>query len=193
MENKLNELPLTEPCPVGWQRATIHKEDGTETTAWINPDAMHAPTAPSSKLTEEQKERVRKIRWALKEHDPRPEQDWFRVFELDTTPEREISIMEAIARIYKAEIALNLHSKQERRYLYAALILCSTQGSVEGAVGTQPALKAYKHLDEVYARYLAYLQESWTKEDEQKFRDAWRARMANINASDGQHRFGGMK
>ena len=61
----------------------------------MNPNKLISPSGDRSKLSDEQKERLKKVRWQLKEHDEQTYEQWIANFEADMTPEREIRIWEA--------------------------------------------------------------------------------------------------
>ncbi|WP_149112401.1 hypothetical protein [Limnoglobus roseus] len=191
-EQGRSRVPITEPCPMGWVRATIATSEGQIEQAWVNPTTLASPSGARSKLSAEQKDRLKKVRWQMKEHDGQTYEKWVANFEADTTPERELRIWEALARTYTAETSLRRHSKKERRQLYTALLSCRVCGSPEAAVSSHPWLKNYSRLDEVFARFQAYLSETWTADDERKYRERLPERLQNTGSvGDGQHRYGG--
>lgn len=187
------DIPITEPCPVGWVRSRIATPDCQIKEAWVNPNKLISPSGARSKLSDEQKERLKKVRWQLKEHDEQTYEQWIANFEADMTPEREIRIWEALARTYMAETALRHHNKKERRQLFGALLSSTMCGSPEAVVSSHPWLKSYERLNEVLERFRAYLSETWTADDEGKYAERLPERLENVGkASDGQHRFMGV-
>lgn len=194
-ERGRSDLPTTEPCPVGWVRTITQDQDGQIQEKWVNPGKLAGAKGAGvrrSKLSDDQKERIRKVRWQLKEHDEQTYEEWIRNFEGDMTPERELRIWEALARTYMAETSLRFHSKKERRQLFGVLLTSTMCGSPEAVVSSQPWLKVYKQLHEVVDRFRAYLAETWTPDDERQYKERLPKRIDNITkAGDGQHRFGG--
>jgi len=93
---------------MGWVRSRIVTPDGQIREAWVNPNKLVSPSGARSKLSDEQKERLTKVRWQLKEYDEKTYEQWIANFEADMTPEREIRIWEALARTYMAETSLGL-------------------------------------------------------------------------------------
>jgi hypothetical protein len=174
----IDELPITEPCPIGWASAKIYSPDGMY-DAWVSPDAIRSSVNQTkmSTLTDDQKDRIRKARWQLKEHDHRSEETWIHNFEADLTPEREICIWEALARTYRAEVTLRHHNKLQRRQLYDALLTASVCGTVDGVISSKPYLKSYARLEEVLSRFVANLKESWTPDNEESYLESMKEKI----------------
>lgn len=193
-EQGRSDLPITEPCPMGWVRAITQDQDGQIQEKWVNPGKLAGAKGAGvrrSQLSDEQKERIRKVRWQLKEHDEQTYEEWIRNFEGDMTPERELRIWEALARTYMAETSQRLHTKKERRQLFGVLLTSTMCGSPEAVVSSQPCLKSYKRLHEVFERFRGYLAETWTPDDERQYKERLPERIDNLTkAGDGQHRFG---
>lgn len=150
----IDSIPQSEPCPVGWIGASIEDKDGNRTPAWVCPNSINTDCyIQRSTLSEEQKERIRKVKWVMKEHDPYTEEEWIRNFQGDRNPEREIQVWESIAQTYREEVKSFVHTRAERLRLYQVLVYYTTMPEKSDLISCLPWVKGYGRLDAVIERY----------------------------------------
>lgn len=145
MNERKFTLPLTEPCPIGWHKASVVSEDTVE-ECWINPENIDAGK-PYSTLTPEQIERLRKCQWLLKNVDPRPFDQWLYNFSCDTNPEHEIRVQEAIAKAFKRLTTQRHHTKQQKQQLWHFLLAASVQHTMAAIISAYPKYKGQYYED----------------------------------------------
>ncbi|HEV3006670.1 MAG TPA: hypothetical protein VGX78_19525, partial [Pirellulales bacterium] len=86
--------------PTGWM--LIRRVD-TGKDYWVDPNTVK-DSAPGSPLTDEHKERIKRIVLALHEHYPSLE-SWYDGMSRELTPENEIQIWERRVAVYQDELA----------------------------------------------------------------------------------------
>src|SRR5580704_11086803 len=87
--------------PSGW---ILVREANTGKDYWVDPKTLKE-SAPRSRLTGEQMDRIRRIALALQEHDSSPVETWFTNMRRDRNPEPEIVTWEKIVDVYLLELA----------------------------------------------------------------------------------------
>jgi hypothetical protein len=145
--------PDTVP-PSGWIPV---REASTGKDYWVDPKSVKA-NAHRSELTDEQMDRIRRIAFALKEHDPTPVEKWFENMRRDQVPEGEIETWEAIVDVYLAELADRPSAQAEERHLIYGVLVSASMLTKEmcdpGTVMSMyPKAKKLPNLDRVVNRF----------------------------------------
>jgi hypothetical protein len=101
--------------------------------SWVGPDEFNwKDVPPVSELTKDQEERIRRLQWALKEHDARPLDVWLHNFRCGVDPEAEIKVYEAILKTYREELAeRKTVTKRDRHLLYATILNASFYATLD--------------------------------------------------------------
>lgn len=109
-------------------------------------------------LSDDQMQRVTRLREVLLEAYPMTMDGWVDGFLRDTHPESEIQIIEACAFVYHRLAATASLSSEEKQRLYAVLCMISAGGSEENLASAIPANKGlpdFQTLDSMFRE--AYL------------------------------------
>jgi hypothetical protein len=123
---------------------------------WVDPKSVDEGPQRSV-LTDDQKARLDKIMWALKEHDVRAPSVWYSNFSKEARPDCEIEIYESVVKTYRQTLRSRPHTKLERRQLYSVLIVASACGTAQAVVSSRPELKSYQGLEDVVEAFLEEL------------------------------------
>lgn len=92
-------------------------------------------------LSDDQIQRVTRLREVLTEAYPMTMDGWIDGFLRDANPESEIQIIEACAVVYQRLIATANLSSEEKQRIYAVLCMISAGGSEENLASAIPANK----------------------------------------------------
>jgi hypothetical protein len=140
--------------PTGW---ILVREANTGTDYWVDPKTLKE-SAPRSQLTDEQRDRIRRVALALQEHDPSPVEKWFENMRRDQQPEGEIQTWEEIVDVYLAELSDRPSAQAEERHLLYGVLVSASMLTEElcesGAVMSMyPKAKSLLNLDRVVVRF----------------------------------------
>ena len=141
--------------PSGWLYGRAVSPDGSSKDIWWNPTARECDPNPVVKeLTPDQLERLKRVRWAVREHDHFPWDVWLKNFGSERLPEREIRIWEGIVAAYKAEVAERRPcTPQARHMLYHSLIIGSKLNcDADLVIASHPEFKGVSGLARALAR-----------------------------------------
>ncbi len=138
--------------PKGHILAKVVSPDDTFELQWIGPENIdHENCTPKCHLTKEQRERIERVRWAMREHDTMRLEQWFFNFSCDMHPDREIAIWEAIAKTYREELALRpACGPRVRALLNDVLVRGSLLETVDQLLALHPHLKGLTNLGRVF-------------------------------------------
>src|ERR1043165_6095955 len=121
---------------------------------WVGPDELKWKDAPVSELTKDQEDRIKRLQWALKEHDHTPLDIWIRNFRCGVDPEAEIKVYEAILKTYREELAeRKTPTKRDRHLFYHTIWNASFSEPLDNLLCAFPAAKGLSQLQRVFARY----------------------------------------
>jgi hypothetical protein len=152
-DNWIPATPDTVP-PSGW---ILVREANTGKDYWVDPKTLKE-SAPRTRLTDEQMDRIRRVAVALQEHDPSPVEKWFENMRRDQHPEGEIQTWEEIVEVYLAELADRPSAQAEERHLiYGVLVsvsMLTRELCVPGNVMSMyPKAKGLVNLGRIVERY----------------------------------------
>jgi hypothetical protein len=147
----MTERRTTRLPPRGWVRG---EDPDTGERFWFDP-LTAKQSEPRTVLTEEQRARIKKCQWALREHDPRPLDEWLLNFSRDEHPDREIEVYEAIVAAYREELQLRPGAGKGERHLvyWAVLTAANCEGRVDAVLASRPELKACRNLARAVAAF----------------------------------------
>jgi hypothetical protein len=121
---KDNWIPATPGAvpPSGW---ILVREANTGKDYWVDPKTLKE-SAPRTRLTDEQKDRIGRIALALQEHDSSSVDEWLTNMRRDQNPEAEIQTWEELVDVYEMEVADRPSAQEEERHLvYGVLVSAS--------------------------------------------------------------------
>jgi len=154
--NNDNRIPATTGIipPIGW--ILVH-EMSSDKDFWVDPKSLKE-SPPTSELSDEQLERIKRIASCLQEHDSTPVKQWIENMRRDRHPENEIRVWEEIIESYHEELAERPTSDYGERHLVYRVLLTASMLSnemcnVENVLSMQPSVKSLPKLDQVIERY----------------------------------------
>lgn len=140
----------------------VDAESGTSELQWVDPQQIDHEESVRvfgrRELTQEQRDRIKRVQWTLKEHDRMGLERWYYNFSCDMHPDREIFIWEAVAQTYQEELALRpACGPRVRALLYAALVQSAMVQTVDQLLAVEPRLKGLTSLSRVLEGFRAKL------------------------------------
>ena len=151
-EDRIPATPGVIP-PIGW--ILVH-EMSSDKDFWVNPKSLKE-SPPTSELSEEQLERIKRIALCLQEHDSTPVEQWIENMRKDRYPEPEIQVWEEIIEVYQTELHERSSADSEERH-HSYIVLLSHQCSmrryyVDNVLSMKPATKSLPRLKQVIERF----------------------------------------
>jgi hypothetical protein len=155
---KDNWIPATPGAvpPSGW---ILVREANTGKDYWVDPKTLKE-SAPRTRLTDEQMDRIRRVGLALQEHDLSSVDEWLTNMRRDQNPEAEIQTWEELVDVYEMELADRPSANQGERHLVYGVLLSASMlpkelCDVGKVLSMYPKAKALSDLQRVVNRFLA--------------------------------------
>lgn len=154
--SQLDKIPANPGVipPMGW--ILVH-EMSSDKDFWVDPKSLKE-RPPTSELSEEQIERIKRIASCLQEHDSTPVEEWIKNMRRDRHPENEIGVWEEITECYVEEMKERSSADFEERHLLYAVLLSASMLNEEmcradNVLSMKPAAKSLPRLKQVIERF----------------------------------------
>ncbi len=152
-ENRIPATPGVIP-PIGW---ILARDMSSGSDFWVDPNSLEM-SPPTSNLSVQQVERIKRIASFLQEHDSTPVEQWVENMRRDRHPETEIQVWEEIIECYQEEMKERSSADYEERHLlYSALLTASMLSdemcNVDSVLSMKPATKSLPRLKNVIERF----------------------------------------